>query len=108
MTTKYDFLIKQLEEHGTGIMKCFGNSMKPILDNPSTCVYKKQDSYEIGDIVFAKVRGRFIDAHKITKKGDDGRYLISNNHNHDNGWTKIIYGKVVQATNNAGIIKKFS
>jgi hypothetical protein len=37
-----------------------------------------QNAYEVGDIVFCKVGGRYIDAHKITKKADDGRYLISN------------------------------
>ena len=107
MTTKYENLIKQLAETGTGTMKCFGNSMKPILDNPSTCVYKKQETYEVGDIVFARVKGRYIDAHLITKKGPDSRFLISNNHNHENGWTKIIYGRVVQAINNSGVVKKF-
>jgi len=47
------------------------------------------------------VNGRYVDAHKITKRDGD-RYLISNNHGHDNGWTRIIYGKVVRAKNNQG------
>lgn len=54
--------------------------------------------YEVGDIVFCKVRGRYIDAHKITKKekhGNSFRYMIANNHGHENGWTRQIYGKVV-------------
>lgn len=95
---KYERLKEALEINNTGIMKCYGNSMLPILTNPSVCVYIKQAVYEIGDIVFCKVKGRYIDAHLITKK-DGERYLISNNHNYDNGWTKKIFGKVVEAYN---------
>ncbi len=84
-------------------MKCFGSSMLPILTNPSTCEFKRMAQYEIGDIVFCKVKGRYIDAHKITKRDGD-RYLISNNHGHDNGWTRIVYGKVVKAMNNQGSV----
>lgn len=94
---KYEYLKEALEKTGTGVMKCFGNSMLPILTNPSVCVYAKRDTYEIGDIVFCKVKGRYIDAHLITKKDGD-RYMISNNHNFDNGWTKTIYGKVMEAS----------
>ena len=95
---KYERLKEALEKDGKGSMKCFGNSMLPILTNPSFCVYARQEDYEIGNIVFCRVRGRYIDAHLITKK-DDKRYMISNNHNHDNGWTKTIYGMVVEAYN---------
>jgi len=94
--TKYEYLKKALAETGTGTMKCFGNSMLPKLPNPSVCTYVVQEKYEIGDIVFCKVKGRYIDAHQITKIDGD-RYLISNNHGYDNGWTKIIYGKVISA-----------
>jgi uncharacterized protein with NRDE domain len=94
---KYERLKKDLEERGEGKMTCFGNSMTPILQSGCTLTFKKQDTYDIGDIVFSKVKGRYIDAHKITKKGEDGRYLISNNHGFDNGWTKIIYGRAVLA-----------
>lgn len=95
---KYERLKQELEENNSGTMKCFGNSMLPILTNPSTCLYKKQDKYEIGDIVFCKVRGRYIDAHIITKI-DKERYMIANNHGWENGWTKTIYGRVIIAYN---------
>lgn len=64
---KYENLIKQLEDHKTGKMKCFGNSMKPILESGSLLTFVKQESYEVGDIVFCKVKGRYIDAHKIVR-----------------------------------------
>lgn len=106
-SNKYERLKNDLETIGKGQMKCFGNSMLPILPNASLCFYVKQDSYEIGDIVFCKVNGKWIDAHKITKKAQDGSYLISNNHGFDNGWTKKIYGKVIKSIDNNKNIKIF-
>lgn len=94
---KYHSLIEELSAVGKGRMKCSGNSMRPILPNPAICEYRKQVTYAVGDIVFCKVKGRFIDAHKITKVGADGRFMIANNHGYENGWTSTIYGKVVQA-----------
>ena len=92
---KYTMLMKDLEENGFGYMTCFGHSMTPILKNGQRLRFEKRDVYEVGDIVFCKVRGRFIDAHKITKKSQKKGYMISNNHGWDNGWTKTIYGKVI-------------
>lgn len=94
--TKYQRLQKELNEEGQGKMKCFGNSMLPIIKSGSELTFQKADSYEVGDIVFCKVRGRYIDAHKITKISQDGRYMIANNHGYENGWTRTIYGKVVE------------
>jgi len=105
---KYERLIAELAEQGFGSMKCFGNSMLPILSNPSTCKYQRQDTYSKGDIVFCKVKGRFIDAHMITKVAADGQYLISNNQGHDNGWTRIIYGRVIESSDKNGKIKTHS
>lgn len=103
---KYLRLMSDLESKGFGSMKCFGNSMLPILSNPSTCYYKVLNKYAVGDIVFSKVHGRYIDAHKITAIDND-RYLISNNHGFDNGWTRLIYGKVIKAVDKNGNEKTF-
>lgn len=105
---KYHRLIDDLETRGEGRMKCFGNSMLPLLSNPSACEYRKQDTYKVGDIVLSKVRGRFIDAHKITKIGADGRYMIANNHGFENGWTNAVYGRVVAATDAGGARREFA
>jgi SOS-response transcriptional repressor LexA len=78
-------------------MKCFGNSMLPILKSGSTLTFEKKNNYTIGDIVFCKVRGRFIDAHKITKMDESKGFMIANNHGFENGWTKTIYGKAVKS-----------
>ena len=92
---KYEQLKTELENSGTGKMKCFGNSMTPIIKSGTVLTFVKQQNYEIGDIVFCKVKGRYIDAHKITKKDQEGRFMISNNHGFDNGWTRTIFGKVI-------------
>lgn len=107
---KYERLYHELEEQGHGLMKCFGSSMLPILPTASLCEYIKQDDYEVGDIVFCKVHGRWIDSHLITKKDIDGkgpRWLISNNHGHDNGWTRKIFGKVIRSTDKNGVVTDF-
>jgi len=96
MTSKYDRVQKELEKNGTSKMKVFGNSMTPIIKSGTLLTFKKCDDYKVGDIVFCKVKGRLIDAHKITKKSDQKGYLISNNHGWDNGWTKKIFGKVIK------------
>ena len=100
MMNKYERLKGDLVAVGSGSMKCFGNSMLPILKNPSVCHYERQDEYKVGDIVFCKVKGRYIDAHLITareQKAGEWFYRISNNHGFDNGWTRIVYGRVVKS-----------
>jgi hypothetical protein len=93
---KYLRLREELETIGTGKMKCFGNSMLPILKSGSLLTFIKSSNYEIGDVVFCKVRGRFIDAHKIIKTDTNKGFLIANNHGFENGWTKIVYGKAIR------------
>lgn len=95
--TKYERLKAALaSEEKTGKMKCFGNSMLPILKSGGLITFVAQDTYVVGDIVFCKVKGRYIDAHKITKIDSQKGYMIANNHGYENGWTKQIYGKAVQ------------
>lgn len=92
---KFERLKSELDTAGTGKVKAFGNSMLPIFKSGSLLTFEKANNYEIGDIVFCKVKGRYIDAHKIVKKDNNKGFLIANNHGYENGWTKIIYGRVV-------------
>jgi hypothetical protein len=103
---RYEHLKTSLEKGEEPTMKCRGNSMLPILSNPSTCKYRREPYYEVGDIVFCKVRGNYIDAHRITAKRD-GKFLISNNHGHDNGWTSAVFGRVISAVSAGGHEKFF-
>lgn len=95
---KFERLKTELEYSGKGKMKAFGSSMLPVLKSGSLLTFEKADAYEIGDIVFCKVKGRYIDAHKIIKTDPNKGFLIANNHGWENGWTRIIYGRVVSAT----------
>jgi SOS-response transcriptional repressor LexA len=92
---KYERLKTALENVGNGKMKAFGSSMLPILKSGTLLTFEKADNYKIGDIVFCKVKGRYIDAHKIVKTDSNKGFLIANNHGWENGWTRVIYGKVV-------------
>ena len=92
---KFERLKAELALKGTGTMKAFGSSMLPILKSGSKLTFITATQYAIGDIVFCKVKGRYIDAHKIIKKDSRKGWLIANNHGFENGWTTIIYGKVV-------------
>jgi len=94
---KYERIKDDLAKTGTGKMKVFGNSMMPIIKSGSLLTYEKRDSYEVDDIVFCKVKGRYIDAHLVTKKDPNKGYLIANNHGWENGWTHNISAKVVSA-----------
>jgi hypothetical protein len=94
---KYIRLKTELETIGSGKMKGFGNSMLPILKSGSLLTFVKSETYAIGDIVFCKVNGRFIDAHKIVKIDQQKGFLIANNKGRENGWTKVIFGKVIQS-----------
>jgi len=103
----YERMQHELATHGRTEAKVFGQSMKPILESGSFLCFEQRATYLVGDIVFCKVRGRYIDAHKITKIDSQGRYLISNNHGHDNGWTGRIFGKVICAVLPNGNRKSF-
>lgn len=94
--TKYERLKIELAKNSVGSMKAFGSSMLPIIESGSILTFEKKDEYEVGDIVFCKVKGRYIDAHKITKKDNKKGYMIANNKGRENGWTKTIYGYVTE------------
>jgi hypothetical protein len=103
---KHEIAIRQLHETGTTTMRCSGNSMLPVLSNPSICTYRKEEKYKVGHIVFCKVSGRYIDAHWV-KQVDGERYMIANNRGRTNGWTRTIYGRVVRAQSESGSVKDF-
>lgn len=76
-------------------LKPHGNSMTPIIRSGQRIIISPIGDVEVGDVVLAKVKGHFM-IHKVTAIGDDGRFQISNNHGHVNGWTRQIYGKVTE------------
>lgn len=92
---QYYKLLSKLRKYGTAEIGLPGSSMRTLIVPGSTLTYEVCEEYDIDDIVFCKIGGRFINGHKITKK-DANRYLISNGLGKDNGWTDTIYAKVVK------------
>jgi len=74
-----------------------GNSMTPKLKSrqPVRLAPATRDQIAVGDIVFCKVRGSYY-THLVKAKQPDKGCLIGNNHGHLNGWTKNVFGKVVE------------
>lgn len=95
MPTKYERAVAALSEGKDHTMKVFGQSMRPLIQSGSKLTFRKTDDYQKGDVVLSKVKGRWIDAHKIVKVDSKGRYLIANNHGYENGWTTQVFGRVI-------------
>lgn len=94
---RYPDIVRELSEGRSVTLKPHGNSMTPIIKSGQRIVLSPvlASEVEVGDAVLAKVKGRYF-IHKVTAIGDDGRFQISNNHGHVNGWTRQVYGKVTQ------------
>ncbi len=95
LMNKYERAIAAFERGETHTMRVFGNSMQPVIRTKSKLTFASTDDYQVGDVVMCKVKGRMIDAHWITKKDSQGRFMIANNHNHENGWASQIVARVV-------------
>lgn len=93
--------IQKLLDGETIISKEPGNSMTPILKSKQPVKIRpcKWEDVEIGDIVYCKVRGN-VYTHLVKAKSDKRGCLIGNNHGRINGWTKTIYGKVIEILDN--------
>jgi len=95
MQDRYERVLRLLERGENATMKVFGRSMIPLIASGSKLTFRKTDDYEVGDVVLSRVRGRFIDAHKIIKIDAQGRCMIANNKGRENGWASQIYGRVI-------------
>jgi hypothetical protein len=91
-----NYKLERLQSGETFITKERGNSMLPLIASNQEHVLApcSWSETKIDDIVYCKVRGRFI-THKVIAKDDNRGCLIANNKGHVNGWTKQIYGRVI-------------
>ena len=71
-------------------------AIKEIFDDNT---YERFFEVEEGDIVYCKVKGNFY-THLVKAKNSDKGLLIGNNRGGINGWTKNVYGKVVEIIKN--------
>lgn len=74
-----------------------GNSMTPLLKSRQAVKLAPAnwESVDVGDIVYCKVHGNLY-THLVKAKDINKGVLIGNNHGHINGWTKAVYGKVIE------------
>ena len=88
---------EKLEKGESFITSEKGNSMTPRIMSGQKHMLSpvKLEEVEIGDIVYAKVHGRFF-THLVVAKNKEKGLQIGNNHGHINGWTKSVFGKVTE------------
>ncbi len=74
-----------------------GNSMDPLIKSNQLHVLAPITWGEviIGDIVYCKVKGRFY-THLVKGFDPAKGVLIGNNKGNINGWTRNVYGKVIE------------
>ena len=89
--------IQKLQDGETIISKEPGNSMLPLLQSkqPVRIAPICWKDCVVGDIVYCKVRGNVF-THLVKGKSNTRGLLIGNNHGRINGWTKNVYGKVIE------------
>lgn len=89
--------VEKLQKGESFITKEKGNSMVPLIysNQEHKLAPTTLEDVKVGDIVYCKVGGRFY-THLVKAKNDKRGCQIGNNKGNINGWTKQIYGKVVE------------
>ncbi len=92
-----NFKVEKLQRGETIVSREPGNSMEPVLKSRQPCRIAPACWQECrtGDIVYCKVKGNYY-THKVKGKNEKRGLLIGNNHGGINGWTKNVYGKVIE------------
>lgn len=89
--------VEKLHRGETFVTSEKGNSMTPLIKSGQKhrLAPVKLEDVEPGDIVFCQVNGKFYT--HLVKAVDLTRGLqITNNHGRINGWTRKVFGKVVE------------
>ncbi len=89
--------VEKLLAGETIVSKEKGNSMLPLIKSgqPVKLEPTTWDKIEKGDIVYCKVHGNLY-THLVLATDVIKGCLIGNNKGRTNGWTKNIYGKVIE------------
>ena len=92
-----NYKLERLQKGETFVTSEKGNSMVPLIHSgqehrlaPATW-----ETVAVGDIVYCKVNGRFY-THLVKAKNNTQGCQIGNNRGNINGWTKNVYGKVIE------------
>jgi hypothetical protein len=96
-----NFKIKRLQEGETIVVRESGNSMVPRIHSgqPHKLAPCTWEQAEVGDVVYCKVKGSYL-THLVKAKDATKGLQISNNKGRINGWTKSVYGKVIEVLPN--------
>ncbi len=92
-----NFKLERLLSGETFVTSEKGNSMVPLItsgqDHKLSPV--NWEDCEVGDIVYCKVKSYYY-THLVKAKNQEKGLLIGNNKGGINGWTKNVYGKVIE------------
>ncbi len=92
-----NYKLERLQNGETFITSERGNSMAPLIRSGQEHKLGPV-TWEIcneGDIVYCKVKGNFY-THLVKGKSNERGLLIGNNRGGVNGWTKQVYGRVIE------------
>lgn len=92
-----NYKLERLQKGETFITSEKGNSMVPLIHSGQEhkLAPVKLEEIKEGDIVYCKVHGKFY-THLVKAISSKGTILIGNNKGGVNGWTKQVYGKVIE------------
>ena len=92
-----NYKLERLERGETFITSEKGNSMVPLIKSGQEhkLAPSKWEDCSVDDIVYCKVKSRFF-THLVKSKNLDRGLLIGNNKGGINGWTKQVYGRVIE------------
>ena len=92
-----NYKLEKLLNKETIITSEKGNSMTPLIKSGQEhkLAPAKWEDCNIDDIVYCKVKGHFY-THLVKAKNNDRGLLIGNNRGNINGWTKQVFGKVIE------------
>lgn len=92
-----NYKLEKLQNGETFITSERGNSMSPLIKSGQEHKLAPVvwEDCEKGDIVFCRVKGRFY-THLVKAKDQTKGLLIGNNKGNINGWTRQVYGRVIE------------
>jgi len=92
-----NYKLERLKNGESFITSEKGNSMSPLINSGQNHKLEPTtwEKCEKDDIVYCKVKGHFY-THLVKGKNIERGLLIGNNKGGINGWTKQVYGKVIE------------
>ena len=92
-----NYKLEKLQNGETFTTSEKGNSMVPLIKSGQKHLLAPAtwEEVEVKDIVYCKVKGNFY-THLVKAKNESKGCLIGNNRGGTNGWTKQVYGKVIE------------